>query len=55
MGVQVRDQWKQGPALAIVPVPEIAKRLTIEVGKNTGKPSSIASLYRALAKAENRG
>ncbi|MEU0097706.1 hypothetical protein [Streptomyces sp. NPDC006267] len=55
LGVQVRDQWKQGPALAIVPVPDIAKKLTIKVGKNAGKPPSIASLHRALAKAENRG
>ncbi|MFF3432379.1 hypothetical protein [Streptomyces sp. NPDC002602] len=35
-----------------VPVPEIAKKLTIKVGKNAGKSSSVASLYRALAEAE---
>jgi DNA invertase Pin-like site-specific DNA recombinase len=33
-----------------VPVPEIAKKLTI--GKNAGKSPSVASLYRALAEAE---
>lgn len=32
-----------------VPVPEIAKKLTIKVGKNAGKHPSVASLYRALA------
>ncbi|MFI2316648.1 hypothetical protein [Streptomyces sp. CB00072] len=35
-----------------VPVPEIAKKLTIRVGKNAGKSPSFASLYRALAEAE---
>ncbi|MEU1090630.1 hypothetical protein ABZ401_28065 [Streptomyces sp. NPDC005892] len=35
-----------------VPVPEIAKKLTIKVGKNTGKSPSVASVYRALAEAE---
>ncbi|ANP50676.1 recombinase family protein [Streptomyces griseochromogenes] len=35
-----------------VPVPEIAKKLTIKTGKNAGKHPSIASLYRALAEAE---
>ncbi|MFE9883003.1 recombinase family protein [Streptomyces sp. NPDC005784] len=35
-----------------VPVPEIAKKLTIKVGKNAGKSPSVASLYRALAEAE---
>jgi hypothetical protein len=35
-----------------VPVPEIAKKLTIKVGKNAGKHPSVASLYRALAEAE---
>lgn len=35
-----------------VPVPEIAKKLTIKVGKNVGKSPSVASLYRALAEAE---
>ncbi|MFC9622769.1 recombinase family protein [Streptomyces sp. NPDC056930] len=34
-----------------VPVPEIAKKLTIKVGKNAGKSPSVASLYRALAEA----
>ncbi|WP_393059684.1 recombinase family protein [Streptomyces sp. LN549] len=36
-----------------VPVPEIAKKLTIRVGKNAGKHPSVASLYRALAEAES--
>ncbi|GAA2587124.1 hypothetical protein GCM10010424_38000 [Streptomyces lienomycini] len=35
-----------------VPVPHIAKKLTIKVGKNAGKSPSVASLYRALAEAE---
>lgn len=35
-----------------VPVPEIAKKLTIKVGKNAGRSPSVASLYRALAEAE---
>jgi hypothetical protein len=35
-----------------VPVPDIAKKLTIKTGKNAGKPPSVASLYRALAEAE---
>ncbi|MFE9968453.1 hypothetical protein [Streptomyces sp. NPDC005525] len=35
-----------------VPVPEIAKKLTIKVGKNAGKSPSVASLYRALTEAE---
>ncbi|MFB7175910.1 SpoIIE family protein phosphatase [Streptomyces sp. NPDC056254] len=35
-----------------VPVPDIAKKLTIKVGKNAGKHPSFASLYRALAEAE---
>ncbi|WP_331747406.1 recombinase family protein (plasmid) [Streptomyces sp. NBC_00853] len=35
-----------------VPVPEIAKKLTIKTGKNVGKNPSVASLYRALAEAE---
>ncbi|WP_337797988.1 recombinase family protein [Nocardiopsis sinuspersici] len=34
-----------------VPVPEIAKKLTIKTGKNAGKPPSVASVYRALAEA----
>ena len=34
-----------------VPVPEIAKKLTIKVGKNAGKSPSVASLYRALTEA----
>ncbi|MFJ9943235.1 serine integrase family protein [Streptomyces erythrochromogenes] len=33
-------------------VPEIAKKLTIKTGKNAGKSPSVASLYRALAEAE---
>jgi DNA invertase Pin-like site-specific DNA recombinase len=32
-----------------VPVPAIAKKLTIKAGKNAGKNPSVASLYRALA------
>jgi len=35
-----------------VPVPEIAKKLTIKTGKNAGKRPSVASLYRALAEPE---
>jgi len=35
-----------------VPVPEIAKKLTIKTGKNAGKSPSVASLYRALAEVE---
>jgi hypothetical protein len=35
-----------------VPVPEIAKKLTIKVGKNAGKSPSVASPYRALSEAE---
>ena len=34
-----------------VPMPEIALKLTIRSGKNTGKNPSVASLYRALAEA----
>ncbi|MFC9916703.1 hypothetical protein [Streptomyces sp. NPDC059862] len=32
-----------------VPVPDIAKKLTIKTGKNAGKSTSVASLYRAFA------
>ncbi|MFF4052809.1 hypothetical protein ACFYZ5_39805 [Streptomyces chartreusis] len=35
-----------------VPVPEIAKKLTIKTGKNAGEHPSMASVYRALAEAE---
>lgn len=35
-----------------VPVPQIAQKLTIKTGKNAGKHPSVASLYRALAEAE---
>jgi DNA invertase Pin-like site-specific DNA recombinase len=35
-----------------VPVPEIAKKLTIKTGKNAGTNPSVASLYRAFAEAE---
>jgi len=35
-----------------VPVPDIAKKLTIKTGKNAGSPPSVASLYRALAEGE---
>jgi hypothetical protein len=34
------------------PVLVIAKKLTIKTGKNAGKSPSVASLYRALAEAE---
>jgi DNA invertase Pin-like site-specific DNA recombinase len=34
-----------------VPMPEIARKLTIKSGKNAGQPPSVASLYRALADA----
>jgi hypothetical protein len=34
-----------------VPMPEIAKKLTIKTGKNKGKHPSVASLYRAFADA----
>ncbi|WP_329819258.1 hypothetical protein [Streptomyces sp. JV185] len=36
-----------------VPVPEIARKLVIKTGKNAGKNPSVASLYRALAEAED--
>ncbi|MGW7331419.1 hypothetical protein ACWGIU_23100 [Streptomyces sp. NPDC054840] len=36
----------------VVPVPEIAKKLTIKTGKNPGKNPSVASMYRALAEAK---
>ncbi|MFF0516807.1 hypothetical protein [Streptomyces sp. NPDC004250] len=35
-----------------VPVPEIAGKLTIKTGKNAGQHPSVASVYRALADAE---
>ncbi|QCX82812.1 hypothetical protein C9F11_46310 (plasmid) [Streptomyces sp. YIM 121038] len=35
-----------------VPVPDIAKKLTIKTGKNKDKNPSVASLYRAFAEAE---
>ncbi len=35
-----------------VPVPDIAKKLTIKTGKNAGSAPSVASLYRAFAEAE---
>ncbi len=31
------------------PIPEIAKKLTIKTGKNTGRNPSVDSVYRALA------
>lgn len=37
-----------------VPVPQIAKKLTIKTGKNAGKSPSVASVYRALAEAEQQ-
>ncbi|MFE2182355.1 MULTISPECIES: recombinase family protein [Streptomyces] len=36
-----------------VPVPEIAKKLTIKTGKNAGKHPSVTSLYQALAEDED--
>ena len=36
------------------PGPQIAKKLTIKTGKNAGKSPSVASLYRALAEAEEQ-
>lgn len=39
-------------ALKGVPVPDIAKKLTIKTGKNKDKHPSVASLYRAFAEAE---
>ncbi|HEY6429780.1 MAG TPA: recombinase family protein [Acidimicrobiales bacterium] len=36
-----------------IPMPEIAGKLTIKSGKNAGKSPSVASLYRALADAED--
>ncbi|GGX41542.1 recombinase family protein [Streptomyces noursei] len=38
-----------------IPVPGIAGKLTIKTGKNAGKAPSVASLYRALAEAEDAG
>ncbi|MFC9164417.1 recombinase family protein [Streptomyces fungicidicus] len=38
-----------------VPVPEIAKKLTIKTGKNAGQHPSVASVYLALADAEETG
>lgn len=35
-----------------VPVPDIAAKLTIKTGKNTGQNPSVASVYRALADAD---
>jgi DNA invertase Pin-like site-specific DNA recombinase len=35
------------------PVPQIAGKLVIKAGKNAGKHPSVASLYRALAEAED--
>ncbi|WP_327092516.1 recombinase family protein [Nonomuraea sp. NBC_01738] len=35
-----------------VPVPDIAKKLTIKTGINAGKNPSLASVYRALAEAD---
>lgn len=35
-----------------VPVPETAGKPTAEVGRNAGRPPSVASPYRALAEAE---
>ncbi|WP_431920850.1 hypothetical protein [Nonomuraea jabiensis] len=37
-----------------VAVPEIARKLTIKTGKNAGKSPSVASVYRALAEAEEQ-
>ncbi|MFA3843301.1 hypothetical protein [Streptomyces aureus] len=35
-----------------VPIPEIAKKLTVKAGKNAGKSPSVALLYRAFSEAE---
>ncbi|MFJ6351001.1 hypothetical protein ACIQKB_16195 [Streptomyces sp. NPDC092046] len=35
-----------------IPVPEIAKKLTIKTGESAGKSPSVASLYRTLEEAE---
>ncbi|WP_406517218.1 hypothetical protein [Streptomyces sp. NBC_00134] len=35
------------------PVPDITKKLTIKTGKNAGQHPSVASLYRALAEADD--
>jgi hypothetical protein len=35
------------------PVPEIAGKLVIKTGKNAGKRPSVASLYRAVAEADD--
>ncbi len=37
-----------------LPVPEIAAKLKIATGKNAGRAPSVASLYRALADADQR-
>lgn len=34
------------------PVPDIARKVVIKTGKNTGKHPSVASLYRALAETD---
>lgn len=44
---QTRPSGNEG-----VPVPEIAKKLTIKTGKNAGTSPSVASLYSAFAEAE---
>ncbi|WP_433170141.1 hypothetical protein [Actinoallomurus sp. CA-150999] len=35
-----------------VPVPQIANKLVIPTGKNKGKNSSVATVYRVLAEDE---
>jgi hypothetical protein len=35
-----------------VPVPDIAKKLTVKTEKNEGRSPSVASLYRTFAEAE---
>ncbi|WP_326822774.1 hypothetical protein [Streptosporangium sp. NBC_01756] len=35
-----------------MPVPDIARKLTIKTGVNAGKNPSLASVYRALAEAD---
>ncbi|MEU4726193.1 hypothetical protein AB0G06_41915 [Nonomuraea dietziae] len=37
-----------------IPIPEIAAKLKITAGKNAGRAPSVASLYRALADADQR-
>ncbi|KIZ15641.1 hypothetical protein [Streptomyces natalensis] len=55
---QSQRQWlyrcSPRPKNTGVPVPDIATKLTIKTGKNAGKSPSVASLYRALAEADEQ-